>query len=192
MPTPSVSPRATVDVMMPLIRDWDFDVLLTHNRFTLINRNAERDDRPRAVERGMAVLERRALWRRRPRQGHGARHRATPTRRARRTCSSRSAQIEAICARHGIPAGAAALQFSMRDPRITATVCGVTKPERVPQTLEWAQQSDPGCGRGTSCWPVPSHAESRAPMRRRPRLGRLEPYVRRARRSTSRIAARCR
>ncbi len=44
-----------VDVMMPLLRDWDFDVVLTHNRFTLINRNAE----PMidyALSRGMAVL----------------------------------------------------------------------------------------------------------------------------------------
>src|SRR4051794_7578350 len=29
-----------VDIMMPLLRDWDFDVLITHNRFTLANRNA--------------------------------------------------------------------------------------------------------------------------------------------------------
>jgi D-threo-aldose 1-dehydrogenase len=31
-----------------------------------------------------------------------------------------------------------ALQFSMRDPRVTATICGVTRPERVRQTLDWA------------------------------------------------------
>ena len=42
-----------------------------------------------------------------------------------------------------MPPGAAALQFSMRDPRITSTICGVTKPERVRQTIEWAQ------------WPIP-------------------------------------
>ena len=30
-----------VEVMMPLLRDWDFDALITHNRFTLANRNAE-------------------------------------------------------------------------------------------------------------------------------------------------------
>ena len=27
----------------------------------------------------------------------------------------------------------------MRDPRVTSTVCGVSKPERVAQTLEWAR-----------------------------------------------------
>ena len=46
--------------------------------------------------------------------------------------------MEAICARHGIPPGAAALQFSMRDKRITSTVVGVGKPDRVAETLEWA------------------------------------------------------
>ena len=44
-----------VGMMMPMLRDFDFDVVLTHNRFTLLNRNAEAliDF---AVSRGMAVL----------------------------------------------------------------------------------------------------------------------------------------
>ena len=33
---------------------------------------------------------------------------------------------------------AAALQFSLRDPRITTTIVGITKPERLDQTLELA------------------------------------------------------
>jgi D-threo-aldose 1-dehydrogenase len=52
-------------------------------------------------------------------------------------------RVEAVCARHGVPPGAAALQFSMRDPRVASTVCGVSRPERVRQTLEWAE------------WPIP-------------------------------------
>ena len=47
-------------------------------------------------------------------------------------------RVEAVCARHGVPPGAAALQFSMRDERIAATICGVSRPERVRETLEWA------------------------------------------------------
>jgi D-threo-aldose 1-dehydrogenase len=46
--------------------------------------------------------------------------------------------VEAACARHGVAPGAAALQFSTRDPRITSTIVGVSKPERVQQTLDWA------------------------------------------------------
>jgi D-threo-aldose 1-dehydrogenase len=55
-------------------------------------------------------------------------------------------RIEAVCARHGIPPGAAALQFSLRDTRIASTICGVSKPERVAQTLTWAE------------WPIPDQA----------------------------------
>jgi D-threo-aldose 1-dehydrogenase len=27
----------------------------------------------------------------------------------------------------------------MRDPRISATICGVSKPERVAETIQWAE-----------------------------------------------------
>jgi D-threo-aldose 1-dehydrogenase len=52
-------------------------------------------------------------------------------------------RIEAVCARHGVPPGAAALQFSMRDPRIASTICGVSKPERVKETIAWAEWKIP-------------------------------------------------
>ena len=41
-----------------------------------------------------------------------------------------------------MPPGAAALQFSMRDPRVASTVVGVSKPERVKETLDWANFPD--------------------------------------------------
>ena len=44
-----------VDIMMPMLRDWDFDALITHNRFTLANRNAE-EMIDLASEKGIAVL----------------------------------------------------------------------------------------------------------------------------------------
>jgi D-threo-aldose 1-dehydrogenase len=130
-----------VDVMMPLLRDWDFDVILTHNRFTLINRNAE----PMidyALSRGMAVFNAAPY-------GGGVFAKGSGTvqnysyRPARADVLQSIRQVEAICARHGVPPGAAALQFSMRDPRITSTVCGVSKPERVAETIQWAN------------WPIP-------------------------------------
>ena len=51
--------------------------------------------------------------------------------------------IEAVCAEHGLAPGAVALQFSMRDPRITSTLVGVSKPERVAQSIAWAQADIP-------------------------------------------------
>ena len=44
-----------VSLMMPLLRDWDFDALITHNRYTLANRNAE-EMIQFAHARGIAVL----------------------------------------------------------------------------------------------------------------------------------------
>jgi D-threo-aldose 1-dehydrogenase len=130
-----------VDVMMPLMRDWDFDAIITHNRYTLVNRNAE----PMielAMERGIAVLNAAPYG-----SGALAKGSAQYGRYAYQEAGDATLEpirrIEAICARHGVPTGAAALQFSMRDGRIASTICGVSKPERVAQTLEWAE------------WPIP-------------------------------------
>ncbi|WP_432519945.1 aldo/keto reductase [Kineococcus sp. SYSU DK006] len=49
-----------------------------------------------------------------------------------------AAAIEAACARHGVPLAAAALQDSLREPRITSTVVGSSRPERLEQTLALA------------------------------------------------------
>ncbi len=126
-----------VDVMMPMLRDWDFDALITHNRFTLANRNA-------AAMMDLAVAKGTAVLNAAPYAGGVL---AKGTNSFRRYVYQEASDavlepiraIEAVCARHGVPPGAAALQFSMRDPRVTSTICGVTKPERVAQTLEWAR-----------------------------------------------------
>src|SRR5438132_2180219 len=44
-----------LDIMLPIIKDWPFDVLLNHNRFTLLNRSAG-DLFNLANEKGIAVL----------------------------------------------------------------------------------------------------------------------------------------
>jgi D-threo-aldose 1-dehydrogenase len=38
-----------------------------------------------------------------------------------------------------VPLAAAALQFSLRDSRITSTIVGISRPERLAQTVELAQ-----------------------------------------------------
>jgi D-threo-aldose 1-dehydrogenase len=132
----------TLEVMMPLLKDWDFDALITHNRFTLVNRNAT----PMidfAVSKGIAVLNAA------PYAG-GVLAKGTDSFK-RYVYQEASAEmldpvrrVEAVCAKHGVPPGAAALQFSLRDPRITSTICGVSKPDRVRETLAWAD------------WPIPA------------------------------------
>jgi D-threo-aldose 1-dehydrogenase len=126
-----------VTMMTPLLSDWDFDALITHNRFTLANRNAEAM-LDLARSRGVAVLNAA------PYAGGVLAKGANEYPRYVYQEASAAAldpirRIEAICLRHGVPPGAAALQFSLRDPRVTSTICGVTKPERVKQTLDWAR-----------------------------------------------------
>jgi D-threo-aldose 1-dehydrogenase len=122
--------------MMPLLNDWDFDALITHNRFTLANRNADAMLNL-ARARGIAVLNAAPYA-----SGVLAKGTTAYPRYVYQEASDAVLypirRIEAVCARFGVPPGAAALQFSIRNPRITSTICGVTRPERVEQTLDWA------------------------------------------------------
>jgi D-threo-aldose 1-dehydrogenase len=130
-----------VDLMLPLLKDWDFDALITHNRFTLVNRNAEAMI-AFAAAKGIAVLNAAPYA-----GGVFAKGAANYTRYAYQEASEAILapvkQVEATCARYGIPPGAAALQFSLQDKRIASTICGVSKPERVAETLAWATHPIP-------------------------------------------------
>jgi D-threo-aldose 1-dehydrogenase len=119
-----------------------FEVVLTHNRWTLADRSADALI-DQAVGHGVGVINGAPF-------GGGALARETlppgayyayqPMRP--RTRSSIEA-IRDICVEAGVPLGAAALQFSTRDRRIASTVVGGTRPERIAQTVEWAT------------WPIP-------------------------------------
>jgi D-threo-aldose 1-dehydrogenase len=130
-----------VDIMMPILKNGDFDALITHNRFTLANRNAE-EMMDYANERGITVLNAAPYA-----GGVLAKGSASHARYVYQEASPEMLapvqRIEQVCARHGIPPGAAALQFSMRDSRVASTVCGISRPERINQTLEWARYPIP-------------------------------------------------
>jgi D-threo-aldose 1-dehydrogenase len=134
-----------LDIMLPLVRERPFDILLSHNRFTLLNRSAD-ELFDYAHEHGIAVLNGAPYAGGVLAKGSAQFPKITyqavddarlePVRR-----------IEAVCARHSIAPGAAALQFSMRDPRIASTVVGVSQVGRVAQTLEWAKADIPAKAR---------------------------------------------
>ena len=52
-------------------------------------------------------------------------------------------EIEKVCKKYNVEMGAAALQFSMKDKRITSTLCGVTSVQSIEKNLSWAQTSIP-------------------------------------------------
>ena len=113
-----------------------FDALITHNRFTLVDRTADALlDAASAHDVGVVnaavygggIL---ASWPRRSDKYHYAP--ASPT-----LLAAIDAMGEA-CERHGVPLIAAALQSSLRDPRIHSTVCGVVNPAQLEETLGFA------------------------------------------------------
>jgi D-threo-aldose 1-dehydrogenase len=123
----------TLSVMRPLVDTGVFDVLLTHNRFTLLDRSAD-ELIESAYARRMGVLNAAPYG-----GGMLAKGPATVSRYAygeRAGAQSAASRMQEACERYGVPLAAAALQFSLRDPRITSTVVGVSSPERIRHTLE--------------------------------------------------------
>ena len=55
----------------------------------------------------------------------------------------RARRMAGVCAEYGVPLPAAALQFSLRDPRITSTVVGMSRAERIAQTVALSQHTIP-------------------------------------------------
>jgi len=111
-----------------------FDAVITHNRYTLINRSAE----PLielAAGTGMAVLNAAPYGSGVLAKGPDAYPRYA-YQQAAPAVIDRVRRLAEICNRHGVPLAAAALQFSTRDPRITSTIVGMSRPERLQQTLD--------------------------------------------------------
>ena len=123
-------------LMTQLLADWEFDALISHNRYTLLNREAENMFN-NAHARGIAVFNAAPYA-----SGALAKGSSVSKKIAYQDATDEQLEsvraIEAVCARHKIPIGAAALQFSLRNPAITSTIVGVTKPERIQETLDWA------------------------------------------------------
>jgi D-threo-aldose 1-dehydrogenase len=130
-----------IDLMIRYIETGVFDAVLTHNRYTLLNRAAEPLFQL-AIHRGMPILNAAPY-------GGGILSRGPENfsryayRDADAVTLERARKMKAICDEYGVPLAAAALQFSMRDARITSTVVGMTRPERIAQTLDLAHHPIP-------------------------------------------------
>jgi D-threo-aldose 1-dehydrogenase len=113
-----------------------FDAVVTHNRFTLVDRSAQRLLQV-CADRGIAIFNAApygsaplAKW-----PAPAERYAYVPAH------PELAASVEAMgraADEAGIPLGAAALQFSLRDPRVTSTIVGINTVEQLERTLEWA------------------------------------------------------
>jgi D-threo-aldose 1-dehydrogenase len=136
-----------IDLMMRYIETGTFEAVLTHNRYTLLNRAAE-PLLQLATQHGIAILNAApyggGILSRRPENFPRYAYREADD-----VTLQRAQQMQAICDEYDVPLAAAALQFSMRDQRITSTVAGMTRPQRIAQTFDLA------------CYPIPEETWER-------------------------------
>lgn len=129
------------DLLVRYVETGQFEVVLSHNRYTLLNREAD----PLwdvAARRGVGTVNAAAYGGGMLSKGPEAVQRYM-YRPAAPELLERARRLAAACARYEVPLAAAALQFSLREPRITSTIVGFSRPERVQETLRLANQSIP-------------------------------------------------
>src|SRR3712207_716879 len=125
-----------IDLMIRFVETNLFEAVITHNRYTLVNRTAD----PLlavAAERGVAALNAAPYGSGILAKGPNA-YARYEYRQAPQEMVESVRKMDAVCREFGVPLAAAALQFSLRDPRVVSTIAGMTRPERVEQTLELA------------------------------------------------------
>ena len=130
-----------IPMLIRYIETGEFSAVETHNRYTLLNRSAE-PLLETAARLGVAVINAAPYASGLLAKGPDAYARYVYSE-APPHILERARKIAEICKEFQVPMAAAALQFSMRDSRITSTVVGVSKPERIAQTVELASHPIP-------------------------------------------------
>ena len=130
-----------IDMMIRFVETDLFALAISHNRYTLLNQEADRlwdvcaDHNVAAINAapyGSGILAKGPS--NYPRYMYDS---------ASEDVLKRAFALEALCQLHQIPLAAAALQFSLRDPRIVSTIVGISRAERLAETLQYAAQPIP-------------------------------------------------
>ena len=130
-----------VDIMFPLLKNWDFDVIINHNRYTLLNREAN-EMYDYASSKNIAIFNAAPYAGGVLAKGPDNFKKIT-YQDATEEKLAPAREFEKVCKKHNVELGAAALQFSLRDNRITSTICGVTSVESIEKNLAWANTNIP-------------------------------------------------
>jgi D-threo-aldose 1-dehydrogenase len=118
-----------VQLMRDFIATGEFEAVLSHNRFTLVDRSA-RPLMEDAGQRGVAFINGAPYGGGMLAKGPGIQPKYAYRLAGEEVLSAVNA-MQRACEAHGVPLAAAALQFSLREPGVTATVVGVSEPSRI-------------------------------------------------------------
>lgn len=130
-----------IDLMTRFVETDIFEAAISHNRYTLLNTEADPfwDACQRhgvgavnAAPYGSGILAKGPRTYARYEYGEASKEYV-----------EKAVKFEDACQRYHIPLAAVALQFSLRDPRIHSTVIGMSRPERLDETVKLAQTPIP-------------------------------------------------
>lgn len=135
-----------VGLMVRYVDTGLFEVVITHNRYTLVERSAE-PLLDAAAKRNVAVLNAApyggGILARGPEDYPRYAYEEAPE-----SMLETVRAMQRECREFGVPLAAAALQFSLKDERIASTIVGISAPERVEHTMELAR-----CPISEELWP---------------------------------------
>jgi len=119
----------------------DLDCVLVAGRYTLLDQSAAEVLFPLCLRRGVAVLTggvfNSGIL---ADPGDGARYDYAP---ASSALLARARRLRDACAEYGVPLAAAALQFTIRHPAVTATVVGARTPEEIAADVSYLSMQIP-------------------------------------------------
>ncbi len=126
-----------IDMMTQFVETNLFTLAISHNRYTLLNQEADHFWDV-CVQRQVAALNAAPYGSGILAKGPSVFPRYMYDQAAEQYVQ-RAFRIEALCRHYAVPLAAVALQFSLRDPRIVSTIVGVSRPERLAETVALAE-----------------------------------------------------
>jgi D-threo-aldose 1-dehydrogenase len=130
------------DVCLRFSRAGDFDLFMLAGGYTLLEHTALREFLPECQARGIGVVVaspfNSGILATGAVDGASFFYRAAPP-----DILARTRKLETVCARHGVPLGAAALQFALAHPAVTGVVCGYARHAEIETNIAWADRRIP-------------------------------------------------
>ncbi len=122
------------EMLTRFAREGDFDCFLLAGRYTLLDQVALKELLPACIERGIAIIAG-GVYNSGiladPKPGAHYNYLTAPS-----DLLERAQRIRDVCAQHGVPLKAAALQFPLGHPAVTCVVVGCRSTEQLDESLE--------------------------------------------------------
>ena len=122
-------------------REGDFDCFLLAGRYTLLEQGAIQELMPLCLERGIAIIAG-GVYNSGiladPKPGAHYDYKTAPA-----ALLERAQRLRAVCARHGVPLKAAAVQFPLGHPAVAAVVVGCRSTAQLDESLEMFEVKTP-------------------------------------------------